>query len=145
MAISNKLTTVASGVKNIRTALKEIDSNFGAGHISTLDDEIRQIGSNSAFVLYKDEDGNYKTMHYKFTSNVCNNFTSSVPGSIVGVILPPYITKIGSNAFRNCLDLEFINLENITLFDDRSLGNCPKLKTVTLGTFISGRGNANYK
>lgn len=120
MAISNKLTTVASGVKNIRTALKEIDSNFGAGHISTLDDEIRQIGSNSAFVLYKDGEGNYRT---KLCTSV-NSIKSSVSGDIIAIILPENVHEIGRSSLSSLTSLEFINLQNITYFDALSfLGN----------------------
>ena len=37
MAIADKLQTVASGVTNIRTALKEFDSSLGSGNISILE------------------------------------------------------------------------------------------------------------
>ncbi len=113
MAIADKLQTVASGVTDIRTALKEIDSNFGAGHISTLDDEIRQIGSNSAFVLYKDEDGNYKTMHV--TS--INSIKTLVPGEIIAIILPEDFHETTRNSLSSLTSLEFINLHNVTYFD----------------------------
>lgn len=116
MAISNKLTTVASGVKDIRTALKEIDSNFGARHISTLDDEIRQIGSNSAFVLYKDSEGNYKTMHVPISGNTLPDIRSNVPGDIITVLLPESITTLAGGCFQDCTTLEYINTENITQF-----------------------------
>jgi len=116
MAIADKLQTVASGVTDIRTALKEIDSNFGAGHISTLDDEIRQIGSNSAFVLYKDSQGNYKTMHVPISGNTLPDIRSSVPGDIITVLLPESITILAGGCFQNCTTLEYINTENITQF-----------------------------
>lgn len=119
MAISNKLTTVASGVKNIRTALKEIDSNFGAGHISTLDDEIRQIGSNSAFVLYKDGEGNYRT---KLCTSV-NSIKSSVSGDIIAIILPENVDEIVRACLSSLTSLEFINLQNITYFNALSFSN----------------------
>lgn len=113
MAISNKLTTVASGVKNIRTALKEIDSNFGAGHISTLDDEIRQIGSNGTLVLYKDSEGNYRT---KLCTSV-NSIKSSVSGDIIAIILPESAQEIGRDSLSSLTSLEFINLQNVTYFN----------------------------
>ena len=124
MAIADKLQTVASGVTDIRTALKEIDSNFGAGHISTLDDEIRQIGSNGTLVFYKDSEGNYKT---KLFTNV-NSIKSSISGDIIAIILPENVHEIARDRLSSLTSLEFINLQNITYFDALSFS----INTVTI-------------
>lgn len=116
MAISNKLQTVANSVTDIRAALKEINSNYGAESITNLDDEIRKIGSNSAFVLYKDSNGNYKTMHVPISGNALPDIRSSVPGDIISVILPESITILGGGCFQDCTTLEYINTENIIQF-----------------------------
>lgn len=119
MAIADKLQTVASGVTDIRTALKEIDSNFGAGHISTLDDEIRQIGSNGTLVFYKDSEGNYKT---KLFTNV-NSIKSSISGDIIAIILPENVHEIGRDRLSSLTSLEFINLHNVTYFNALSFSS----------------------
>lgn len=51
---------------------------------------------------------------------------------IVKVVLPPSVKELGWGAFRECYNLESINLENVEKLHDWCFGNCNKLKEVNL-------------
>ena len=187
MSIASKSQTIYTGCADIRAAIKEEDSTKGGGLITTLGNQIRALFARRFVVLWKktditedDGEGNQVVTGTTYTQEKIN-YTGSIaiPGlrfqndtSLISVILPETITKIGNNndyydqrgSFQGCTNLEYINLENIELiargaFEGtalRSLNlaslttatrncfrNCTKLREVKISGQITNLANAD--
>ena len=187
MSIASKSQTIYTGCADIRAAIREEDSTKGGGLITTLGDQIRALFARRFVVLWRktditedDGEGNQVVTGTTYTQEKIN-FTgsTSIPGlrfqndtSLISVILPETITKIGNNndyydqrgSFQGCSNLESINLENIQLiargaFEGtalRSLNlaslttatrncfrNCTKLREVKISGPITNLANAD--
>ncbi len=70
-----------------------------------------------------------------------NSFTENA-SNLVTVVLPESVKTIGTYAFRNCKDLQSINLENVTKIDTYAFENCSSLGSVTVKGTI---GNNAFK
>lgn len=142
MAINDKLQTISSSIDDIRTTLKEFNHSLGQGTVSTLGDDVRSLDNNSALITYKDSEGNYKTMSLHMPGNTCPVFynTDLVPGDIINVILPENISIIPGNAFRDCTELEYINLA-VTSIGRYALAGCTGLTSLTIPSSVTSIGD----
>ena len=133
MAISNKLQTVANSVTDIRTILKACDPTLGAGHINTLDDDIRKI-INSTRVVKQNP---YRIEH------VINNGTTmtaiSGDGDVAEIIIPSTVTSIPANGIINCSNLDHLLIpNNITSIGNFAFEGCTSLNLTIDGTCSLG-------
>jgi len=187
MSIASKSQTIYTGCADIRAAIREEDSTKGGGLITTLGDQIRALFARKFVVLWKktditedDGEGNQVVTGTTYTQEKINyTGSTSIPGlrfqndtSLISVILPETITKIGNNdtyydqrgSFQGCSNLEYINLENVQLiargaFEGTALRsinlaslttatrncfrNCTKLREVKISGPITNLANAD--
>ena len=133
MAISNKLQTVANSVTDIRTILKACDPTLGAGHINTLDDDIRKI-INSTRVVKQNP---YRIEH------VINNGTTmtaiSGDSDVAEIIIPSTVTSIPASGIVNCSNLNQLFVpNNITSIGNFVFEGCTSLNLTIDGTCTFG-------
>lgn len=140
MAIDTKLTTVGTSLDDVRDVLNSIDNTLGLGTIDTVADEIRELGA--PVIVFEQYDDNGITKYR--TRKIYLDDPSYLPSQfminntdVVAVWLPQSIKQFGhasgeGEQFRNCSNLKYINLENITNFyGGYNLYGCP-LKFISI-------------
>ena len=66
-------------------------------------------------------------------------------GTPVNVVVPSFVTGIGSEAFNNCSSLVSIVMgTNVTVFDDYAFNNCPNLTTITIPSTLASMGQTVF-
>lgn len=109
MAISDKLTIVNNGCEDIRSALKEFNPNLGAGHINTLDDDVRAI-YRSTLVLMDNPKRKVWVLNNGTTINALSSNSNVNVGDVNQVILADRMTTIAANCFKDCTNLTEIDI-----------------------------------
>ena len=136
MAISDKLQTVSQSCLDIRQAMKSLDPTFGAGNISTLDDEIRAFGTRpkAMCVCRVIEKGKivYKPFIVDSNNGSFPSLSSSntlLPGPIVYIIFMDGTSSMPS--FEGQRSMEYVHLSS----GATSIGsfiNCSSLKEIII-------------
>lgn len=147
MAISSKLENIGNSCIDIRLSIKEQDNTLAAGSITTLGDDIRTIENrNYAYFFYEkqvlNEENNQlenklfiKKVHIK-NSGLGSDSWDELGGynperdckaNIIAAIIPSNINELGTNIFKNCKTLRYINLQNIELFGYGTFRGCENL------------------
>lgn len=167
MSTGTKLKTLYDGCSDIRAAIKEKDSTLGAGSITTLSDDIRNINNRKYIRLIvkepitettTDPDSgeevenvvgyNYNVVDDRITTTYVGNNKYKNRTDIVAAILPDDITNTSADSFNNCTNLQYVNLNNITTVNSYAFYHCsslaidvnlPNLNSIVTGAF-SGCG-----
>ena len=167
MTVATKLKTLYDGCSDIRAAIKEKDSTLGAGSITTLSDDIRNINNRKYIRLIvkepitettTDPDSgeevenvvgyNYNVVDDRITTTYIGNNKYKNRTDIVAAILPDDITNTSADSFNNCTNLQYVNLNNITTLNSYAFYHCsslkidvnlPNLNSIVIGAF-SGCG-----
>jgi len=132
MSVFEKIDNLASANARIRTALadKGIDAtDHGAEDFAADVSSIPKFDPDDyAFVIYKEND-EYKR-RYEYIGKTVPGLNSSHfkdNTSIVSVMLPSAITRLGTECFYSCSNLTHISLEKITTVDRDAFTNCSSL------------------
>lgn len=150
-AIQNAQTKVAAAYTscNNKGATMPAAANQNLSNLSTTIDSIQtQIPINRTIQLWvKTEEGGVVTYSREQLVNTTdytaiNDTQFQNDTSLVSVMLPDTVYRLGNNSFNGCTNLRYVNLENITVYGDRSLLNSgltgelylPKITGNELGT-----------
>jgi hypothetical protein len=74
---------------------------------------------------------------------IFTSYSHTTNGMIKKVVLPTTCTLIATEAFKDCVNLNEIDLSNVKQIDDDAFKNCKKLTAATIGTtakFETGKG-----
>lgn len=93
---------------------------------------------------YLAENGGWITAKYWLMSDEIPVSAFTGVNDLLEVKIPPYITKIGNNAFSGCFNLQSVTIPNnskLTSIGDNAFRNCENLSGLTIPSTVETIGN----
>ena len=95
----------------------------------------------NAYWTIKSEMSNF---NFNSTATICT-ITGIKDKTVTKIVVPDYVTSIGSYAFRNCSGLTIVTISNsVTSIGNHAFENCISLTSVTIGNSVTSIENSAF-